>query len=303
MTQYVLDTALRRTDKPGTDKKRVIVLSAEEFHAEAAGLPHKKAILHELTQPGYSRAALFGSCIVGTVCMPPQVSGAPEKLLFGFYLRQDCLYLIGDAGRLGRLLARVKELPFAAHTTLPGFFCTLLNAWLDDDVLLLQQLEDKLEQMEETLLERIPTHFYRALVPYRKTLMALRAYYYQLTSMAAQLRANTNSMLDEEDGLAYGYLADRAERLHHHVETLGDYVLQIREMHQTQVAVRQSKAMNLLTVVSAIFLPLTLLVGWYGMNFAGMPELQSPWGYPLVIAASVVILAAEIAFFHRKHML
>lgn len=303
MTQYVLDTALRKAEQPGEGKKRVVLLSAEEFRAEASGLPHKKAILHDLAQLGYSRAALFGSCILGTVCMPPQVGGAREKVLLGFYLRQDSLYLIGDEAHLTRLVARMKELSFAPQTTMPGFFCILLNSWMDDDIILLQRLEDKLEQMEETLLDHIPPHFYRALVPYRKTLMALQSYYYQMMNMAVEIRANTNGMLDEEDGQAYGYFADRVERLHHHVETLCDYVLQIREMHQTQVAVRQSRSMNLLTVVSTIFLPLTLLAGWYGMNFTHMPELRWVFGYPVIIAVSVVIVLVEIVFFHKRHML
>ena len=58
--------------------------------------------------------------------------------------------------------------------------------------------------------------------------------------------------------------------------------------------------MNLLTVVSAIFLPLTLLVGWYGMNFAHMPELQWQFAYPVVAVISVLIVVMEIIWFHKK---
>ena len=58
--------------------------------------------------------------------------------------------------------------------------------------------------------------------------------------------------------------------------------------------------MQFLTVVTTVFLPLTLITGWYGMNFQNMPELSSPWGYPIVFMVSLAILLIEIFFFRRK---
>lgn len=80
-------------------------------------------------------------------------------------------------------------------------------------------------------------------------------------------------------------------------------MLHIREMYQTQIGVRQSRVMTMLAVISAIFLPLTLLVGWYGMNFAYMPELHWAYGYPVVIALSVVIVVVEIVIFRHNRWL
>ena len=56
-------------------------------------------------------------------------------------------------------------------------------------------------------------------------------------------------------------------------------------------------------VVTAVFLPLTLLVGWYGMNFVGMPELHWKYGYPAVILVSVGIVAALVIYFKKKKWL
>ena len=115
--------------------------------------------------------------------------------------------------------------------------------------------------------------------------------------------AITNPLIQEEDRLAFGYLSDRAERFLQHVESLREDLLHIREMYQTQIGVRQSRVMTMLAVISAIFLPLTLLVGWYGMNFAYMPELHWAYGYPVVIALSVVIVVVEIVIFRHNRWL
>lgn len=55
--------------------------------------------------------------------------------------------------------------------------------------------------------------------------------------------------------------------------------------------------MAILTVVTTIFMPLTLIVGWYGMNLKYMPELDSPLAYPIVIGSCVVIVVACLIFF------
>ncbi|HOD06590.1 MAG TPA: CorA family divalent cation transporter, partial [Myxococcota bacterium] len=58
-----------------------------------------------------------------------------------------------------------------------------------------------------------------------------------------------------------------------------------------------------LTIISTIFIPLTFVAGIYGMNFRHMPELASPWGYPLVWSAFVLIGAGMILFFIRRKWL
>ena len=69
----------------------------------------------------------------------------------------------------------------------------------------------------------------------------------------------------------------RVELLQNHVHLLRENVLQIRELYQSMQDARQNKIMVVITIVTTIFLPLTLITGWYGMNFVYMPELQ--WRY------------------------
>ena len=61
--------------------------------------------------------------------------------------------------------------------------------------------------------------------------------------------------------------------------------------------------MTLLTVITSIFMPLTLIVGWYGMNFKYMPELEKKAAYPIVIIVSIVIVILSLIFFKKKKWL
>ena len=90
------------------------------------------------------------------------------------------------------------------------------------------------------------------------------------------------------------------DRLYDHTQMLREYALQIREMQQAQIDLRQNDTMRILTVVSTIFFPLSLIAGWYGMNFTHMPELFAPYAYFILIGVCILIVAVEIWYFKKK---
>ena len=81
---------------------------------------------------------------------------------------------------------------------------------------------------------------------------------------------------------------------------LREYSGQISEIYQAQIDIYQNKVMKILTVVTTIFLPLSLLAGWYGMNFKNMPELEWPYSYPIAAAAGVIIIAVSLYILKKK---
>ena len=92
---------------------------------------------------------------------------------------------------------------------------------------------------------------------------------------------------------------NRINRLFQGVNNLRDYVTQVREAYQAQVDINQNTLMKLFTVVTTIFLPLTLIVGWYGMNF-NMPEYSLSYGYSVVIIISISIVVICIVWFKKN---
>ena len=134
-------------------------------------------------------------------------------------------------------------------------------------------------------------------------LRRLKRYYEQLDSIFDELAENDNSLLGKQNTRRFANLGNRMERYLNAVQSLRESVAQLREAYQSQLSIQQNDLMKIFTVVTAVFLPLTLLVGWYGMNFVGMPELHWKYGYPAVILVSVGIVAALVIYFKKKKWL
>ena len=92
-------------------------------------------------------------------------------------------------------------------------------------------------------------------------------------------------------------------RLHDLTTSLRDFSIQIRDLYQSQLDVKQNRIMALLTIISSIFMPLTLIAGWYGMNFKYMPELEYKAAYPVTIIISIGIVIVSLIFFKKKKWL
>lgn len=74
----------------------------------------------------------------------------------------------------------------------------------------------------------------------------------------------------------------------------------MRELFQAEIDIRQSRIMKILTIVTTIFLPLSLVADWYGMNFAYMPELSWKYGYPAVIVVSALVILICLWIMKKK---
>jgi magnesium transporter len=117
--------------------------------------------------------------------------------------------------------------------------------------------------------------------------------------MASLLR--TDSELVKEDTRVYlRDVHDHTVQVLEAVETLRDVVSGMIDLYLSQVAQRTNEAIRVLTVMASIFIPLTFIVGIYGMNFDYMPELREPWGYPAVMGFMFVVALGLIVWFRKR---
>ena len=131
----------------------------------------------------------------------------------------------------------------------------------------------------------------------------LRIHYEQLQDLGQELEENENGFFSEDNLRYFRMFSSRVDRLYDAATHLRDYTIQLNDLYQSQLDVKQNRIMTVLTVVTTIFMPLTLIVGWYGMNFKYMPELDWKFSYPIVIALSIFIVVGSMIFFKVKKIL
>lgn len=167
-----------------------------------------------------------------------------------------------------------------------------------DDALVIESVEEEISNIEEALITQKNRNYISEIVFLRKKLLAYRRYYHQLAMISSAIEENDNGLLQKKEVRYFRILTNRTERLMDEINNLQDYVSQVREAYQTQVDINQNRVMKFFTVIASIFLPLTLIVGWYGMNFQ-MPEYSWKFGYPFVIIISVGITLFSLIYFKR----
>ena len=167
----------------------------------------------------------------------------------------------------------------------------------------LESFEEEVAALEENIMENREEDCTRRIFEMRKRLMFYKKYYEQLLDVAEGMEENANRILSSGGMRYFRIFTGRVDRLNRSVLNLRDYITQVREAYQSQVDIKLNEIMKLFTVVTAIFLPLSLLVGWYGMNFINMPELTWPYGYAAAIAVSVLFVVASIVYFKKRKIL
>jgi len=197
--------------------------------------------------------------------------------------------------------AVLKRFP-TATVTLEKLVFAFLDAMIEGDAKLLEDMEFSLSAPEERVLQGdAEDGFIAFLLAERRKLLLLRNYYEQLIDVGKALEENENDIFTDKDLRYFKIFTDKAERLERNVRSLYEQLMQLREAYQSMLDIRLNNIMKIFTVLSAIFLPLTLITGWYGMNFVGMPELLWRYGYLYVILLSATVALICIGVFKRRH--
>ena len=168
---------------------------------------------------------------------------------------------------------------------------------------LLEDIELRMTLAEEAIRRQEVEVYPAELNDIRGDLLDLRVHYEQLIDLGQELEENENGFFKEENLRYFRMFTERVMRLQDTVTSLREYGAQLRDLVQSQLDVKQNKIMTMLTVITTIFMPLTLIAGWYGMNFKYMPELEWRYSYLAVIVISLAIVVGCLIWFKKKKWL
>jgi len=217
-----------------------------------------------------------------------------------FAIDERGIVFINDDGIAQNLIDRISVRKKWKFPCLERFIYDFLEGIVTGDLALLENYEKEMEKMEDRILEGNLDDIMERMVDIRGELLDMRLHYEQLIDLGQELEENENHFFDESNLRFFRLFIERVERLQHIVTSLRDHSMQVRDLYQSKMDERQNRNMTFLTVIATIFMPITLLTGWYGMNFEHMPELSKPWAYPTLIGVCILIIVVSLIIFKKK---
>jgi magnesium transporter len=176
----------------------------------------------------------------------------------------------------------------------------LLDAVLDGYYPLIERLGEELEELEEFVLDGKSHEILPRIYQLRRNLVTLRRSIWPQRDMLVELLRGESDFFGEETLRYLTNCQTHAVQIADVVDSNRDLAASLAELHLSMIGNRTNQVMRVLTVMSSIFIPLTFIVGVYGMNFDFMPELHERWGYPAVWAVMIALAGALLAYFHRR---
>ena len=265
---------------------------------EKAGIIYENEI--QISKIGFCRLENQQDCVVGTLCIPKLLDVLGSRYRMYFFVNRSNVVIVDDEDFSVRLIHRIQRKKTHQGETKERFLYNYISEFISRDLEMLVAYERRLLRMEEDVSQEKISDFHTKMVPIRRELLNLRSYYDEIMDFTRELEENENGFFLKKHLKYFGTLTDRADRLMSRTGHLLEYAQQVKDAYQAQVDARQNSNMQFLTVISTIFFPLTLIPGWYGMNFVGMPELGWKYGYPAVIAVSVLIVILCLWIMKKK---
>jgi len=214
------------------------------------------------------------------------------KVLVSFQERPgDCFGPVRSRLRAGRGKMRTWKTDYLAYA--------LLDSVVDSYFPVLEKLGDELDEIEDRLIVRTSEEDMASVHSIKRDLLLLRRSIWPHREAFAWLVRDENPLITAETKTYLRDAYDHVIQITDIVETYREVCADLRELYLAEASNRMNEVMKLLTIISTIFIPLTFIVGVYGMNFRYMPELQERGGYFVVWVVMVGIALAMLVWFVR----
>lgn len=214
-----------------------------------------------------------------------QEQGKPGDVFDGIRAR-----LKSGAGRIRKMGA-----DFLAYS--------LLDALVDSYFIILERLGEKIELLEDELLSEPSTSTVGTIQHLRREMIFLRKAVWPLREVVSGLQRGESQLVSQPTGIYLRDVYDHTIHVIDTVETLRDMLSGMMDIYLSSISYKMNEVMKLLTVISTVFIPLTFMVGVYGMNFEYLPELKWHWAYPVLWGIMLGIAISMLIYFWRKKWL
>jgi magnesium transporter len=176
----------------------------------------------------------------------------------------------------------------------------LVDAAVDHYFPTLERVGEQIDEVEDGLLEKPDRKSFEELHRIKRDLLRMRKATWPLREMVGALARTDSALVREGTRVWLRDVYDHAVQVIDIVETFREMTQELADLYLSSVSNRMNEIMKVLTVIATIFMPLTFIVGIYGMNFRSMPELSWGWGYPAVWAVMLLVAGGMAWMFKRR---
>ena len=255
----------------------------------------------QLSDVQFCKVETQQECMAGSLAIPRLMEVLGYRFRMMYFINRKHIVIVDDNHFAERIIRRIQHNRTRQGQSKERFLYNFLTLIINKDLEVLNQYERRIMRLEENVMEDKLGNFQHDIIPVRRELLVLRSYYDELMDMGKELADNENNFFSKKNLKYFDTFVDRADRLMSRTAHLLEYATQVRDSYQEKVSEQQNKNMQFLTVISTIFFPLTLITGWYGMNFQNMPELEH--GYPGIILFSIAVVVIIILIFKKKRII
>ncbi|MGN0443489.1 MAG: CorA family divalent cation transporter [Acutalibacteraceae bacterium] len=219
------------------------------------------------------------------------------------YIRKNMLLVVDVSDKDGstkrKFMSALRRYA-PENTTLEKVIYAFFDSLVAGDIKIIEDIGMQLSSLEEELHESsVDETFSTVILEKKKLLLSLHNYYEQILDITESIDENENDLFQSDHLMYINNITKRVERLREDVDSLKNTVEHLQDAYSSYLDAKLNNTMKRFTVITSIFFPMTIIVGWYGMNFESMPEFSWKYGYIYVIALSVIV-AGALAIIGKK---
>lgn len=259
-------------------------------------------LLNKINKIRACKADVYPEFLAISFCIPDK-SNYSKLFKFMCIISKNNTLFIDDTGRVGYYLKKLQKNKAANENSMGRFIYDFMETVVESELRYLEEFNDRIVKIENATVSGDFDNFEHRILAIKREVLTFYRYYLQLIDIGQELQENENDFFTKDNINYFRLFTDRIHQFHEEIKILRDYTIQLRGIYQTQFDMKQNKIMKTLTVVTTVFSPLTILVGWYGMNFKNMPELDWGYGYSMVIVFAIVLTSVSLWILRRNRLL
>lgn len=179
-------------------------------------------------------------------------------------------------------------------------FYRILDITVDTYFDILEKMGDYIENIENEVLGQPGSEVLVKIQNNKKDIMQVRKNIYPMRDMLNKLIMSEHDLIDDKTKKYFKDILDHTIQILDTVETYRDINVSLKDVYLNAMSHEMNRIMKILTIISTFFIPLTFIVGVYGMNFKYMPELEWKYGYYLIWTIMIGIVISLIFWFKKK---